>query len=286
MMDKIKGLAILAVALLVMTAIGAAVLYTEVEDLRNEKERLAVREEVYRSLMSLESDVQDVLISANDNLVNAAAKLSDTGLNGTDARAIMNEALANMTYGVDMVTIDTHGVIVACEPVEYQGIEGTNISDQAQVIRMLSSHMPVMSEVFMMTEGFAASDMEVPIFTEDGTFNGSLSITLDIESIIRDKVEALNLTSGFQITCLQDDGLEVYDTDEDQIGRNLFTDPIYENYTETLAFMHEMLGSSNGYGTYEYYESVDSGNLVSKEVYWSSFGMHGISWTLMFIHVL
>jgi branched-chain amino acid transport system substrate-binding protein len=191
-----------------------------------------------------------------------------------------------VTYGIDVVTIDTRGVIVASEPAAFQGVEGTNISDQSQVRMMLGNHLPVMSEVFMMAEGFMASDMELPVFTEDGRFNGSLSVTLDIEDIIRDIVEPLNLASGFQITCLQDDGLELYDTDEDQIGRNLFTDPVYENYTEVLEFMHELLGSNNGYGTYEYYESLESGKLVTKEVYWTSFGMYGMAWSLLYIHVL
>ncbi|MHC1710335.1 MAG: hypothetical protein AB9819_08025 [Methanomassiliicoccales archaeon] len=80
--------------------------------------------------------------------------------------------------------------------------------------------------------------------------------------------------------------MEVYDTDEAQIGRNLFTDPAYANYTETLEFMHQVLGSSSGYGTYEYYDSLETGNLVAKEVFWTGFGLHGTYWTLMFIHVL
>lgn len=261
-------------------------MYAQNENLRRENQELAVREESYRSLMAMQSEVQDGLMEASEELARGAALLSSSGLSGTEARAVMNEVLGNIAYGIDVVTIDVHGVIVASEPSAYHGTEGTDISGQEQVQRMLATRMPVMSQVFRMVEGFMASDMQMPVFDAEGRFIGSLSITLDIEGMIRERAEALGPSSGFQITCLQDDGLEVYDTDEGQIGRNLFTDPAYANYTETLEFMHQVLESSSGYGTYEYYDSLESGNLVAKEVFWTGFGLHGTQWTLMFIHVL
>ncbi|MDD1772262.1 MAG: hypothetical protein LUQ09_05010 [Methanomassiliicoccales archaeon] len=285
-MDKFEGMAVVTVAMLLVVGVGAAMFYGQAEDAKDERDEMAVREWAYRSLMALETDVQDELVSASRNLTQASLMLSGTGLNGTAARSIMNDVLANVTNGINVVTIDADGIIVAAEPSSYRSVEGTDISDQTQVVKMLNNHLPVMSQVFQMVEGFMASDMELPVFDGNGTFIGSISVTMDIEEIVRDKVEALDLPSGFQVTCLQDDGLEVYDTDEGQIGRNLFTDPIYANYTETLDFMHEMLMSNNGYGTYEYYESLESQEPVTKEVYWSGIGMHGMSWTLMFIHVV
>ncbi len=285
-MDKSKYIITMAVAFLVVASAMAAMFYLQSEELRQERDELAVREDVYRALMAMQSDVQDEIVQVSDELAKGTARLGAIGLNGTEARAVMNEVLDNVTYGIDAVTIDTQGVIVASEPSAYHGAEGVNISGQEQVRRMITTHMPVMSQVFMMVEGFMASDMQMPVFDAEGRFMGSLSVTLGIESMLRDKVEALDLATGFQITCLQDDGLEVYDTDEEQIGRNLFTDPAYANYTETLEFMHQVLESNNGYGIYEYYESLGSGELVTKEVYWAVFGMHGMSWTLLFIHVL
>lgn len=285
-MDKTSNFAAIAVALLMVATIGATFLYAQNENLRQENEELAVREEVYRSLMAMQSEVQDGLVKASQELARGAALLSELGLNGTGTRAVMNEMLDNIAYGIDAVTIDTSGTIIASEPSAYQGAEGVDISGQEQVQRMIFTRMPVMSQVFRMVEGFMASDLQMPVFDPDGRFIGSLSVTLDIEGMIRERAEALGLSPGFQITCLQDDGLEVYDTDEAQIGRNLFTDPAYADHTATLEFMHQVLGSSSGYGTYEYYDSLESGNLVTKESFWTDFGMHGTYWTLMFIHVL
>lgn len=285
-MDKIKVLAMGAVVILAIAGISAAFLYTQGQEALEDKERFEVREDMSRSLTEVQSEAQNVLASVYRNLTEASVRLRTIGLNGTAARAVLNDLMANVNNAVDVVTIDVQGVIVAAEPAVYHEVEGTNISDQAQVRRMSDTMMPVMSDVFMMAEGFPAADMEVPVFTTDGRFNGSVSVALDMESMLRGIVNADLDTERFQFTCLHTNGLELYDTDEDQIGRNLFTDPAYANYTETLEFMHGITRQSQGYGTYEYYQTLDSRELVEKEVYWSSFGLYGAEWRLLVIHVL
>lgn len=285
-MDKYEGMAVIAAAMLLVAGVGALLFYDQAQEAAEGKDELAARGMACSSLMSLQASIQGELASVYENLTYASSELIIAGLDGTDAREVLGGILSNVTYGVDAVTIDATGTIIAAEPAAYQGSEGTDISDQPQVQAMMRHHLPVMSEVFVMVEGFTASDMEVPVFDGNGTFTGSVSVTLDMERLIQGKADLLGLPEGFQVTCLQDDGLEVYDTDADQIGRNLFTDPAYQNYTETLDFMRGMLQSSSGYGTYEYYQTLESRELVGKEVYWTSIGMHGASWTLLVIHVL
>jgi hypothetical protein len=151
---------------------------------------------------------------------------------------------------------------------------------------MHETMMPVMSDVFTMVEGFEATDMEAPVFDQDGSFVGSVSVTINIQKMVQEIAEEELNGTAFQFTCLQRDGVEIYDTDGAQIGRNLFTDAVYRNYTETLAFMHQVVQTSQGHGTYQYYRSVTSGDLVNKEVYWSSFGLHGTEWRLLVIRVM
>lgn len=286
LMDKLKWFALAFVSILVLAGIGTTIIYLKGEDTRRVNESLAVRMEMQTELSSIQHKVWGQLSSVSENLTKASMGLRTTGLNGTEARAILHDLIVNVTYEVDVVTIDVNGRIVAAEPERYHDVEGIDISGQSQVQRMLTTMMPVMSDVFVMAEGFTATDIEVPVFTTGGVFNGSVSVALDLESMIRDIVDASMDTDMFQFTCLQTDGLEVYDTDEDQIGRNLFTDPAYENYTEVLVFMHDLIKEDQGYGTYEYYRSLESKQLVGKEVYWSSVGMYGVDWRLLVIHAL
>ncbi|MHC1710336.1 MAG: hypothetical protein AB9819_08030 [Methanomassiliicoccales archaeon] len=197
-MDKHSYFAVIAVALVMVATIGATFLYAQNENLRLENDKLAVHEEMYRALMTMQSDVQDDLARTSEELARGAALLGASGLNGTETRAVMVDVLGNIPHGIDVVTIDVNGIIVASEPSAYHGAEGVDISQQEQVQRMITTRMPVMSQVFRMVEGFMASDMQMPVFDDDGRFIGSLSVTIDIEGMIRERAEALELSSELQ----------------------------------------------------------------------------------------
>lgn len=240
-LPKVQGFTVVLVLLLVMSGIGFTVLYAQSTGSAKERSELTARVEMTEALNSIQARAWSELVQADENLTQASIDLRSTGLNGTAARAIMNGLLENLTYGVDIVTVDANGTIVAAEPSDYQGSEGRDIGDQAQVVRLHQTLMPVMSKVFAMVEGFEAADMQVPVFDQEGRFIGSVSVTLNLQEMLKDIVNEELAGTSFQFTCLQTDGAELYDTDEAQVGRNLFTDPIYQNYTETLAFMRQVV---------------------------------------------
>ena len=282
-LPKVQGFTVVLVVLLVMAGAALTVMYVQNNGTANERSELAERLSMSEALDRIQARADAALVSADENLTEASISLRTTGLNGTAAREVLNDTLDDIPYGVDVVTVDLNGIIVAAEPSQYHDSEGVNISGQAQVVRLHQTMMPVMSDIFAMVEGFEASDIEVPVFDLDGRFIGSVSVTMNLEQMLEDIVSEELSGTSFQFTCLQTDGMEVYDTDEDQIGRNLFTDPIYQNYTETLAFMHGVVQTSQGHGTYQYYRSVASHELIDKEVYWSTFGLHGAEWRLLVI---
>ena len=285
-MDKTKILAMSLIIVIVLAGAAVLVVNNNNDGVRKERDRDAVRMQMQSELSSVQHKVWAELSSVSENLTAASLALGATGLDGSAAKAVLNGLLANLSYEVDVVTINASGVIVAAMPAAYSDVEGTDISGQSQVLRMLLTRMPVMSDVFVMAEGFTAADIEVPVFTPDGLFIGSVSAALDLESMMRVIVTSSVDTAKFQFTCLQTDGMEVYDTDEAQIGLNLFTDPAYHNYTAVLTFMHGLLGETDGYGTYEYYRTLGSKDLVQKEVYWSSVGLYGVEWRLLLIHAI
>jgi hypothetical protein len=285
-LPKVQGFTVVLILLLVMSGIGFTVLYAQNTGSAKERSDLTARVAMAEALNSIQARAWSELVRADENLTQASIDLRSTGLNGTAARTIMNGLRENLTYGVDIVTVDVNGTIVAAEPSYYQGSEGRYIGDQAQVVRLHQTLMPVMSKVFAMVEGFEAADMQVPVFDQEGRFIGSVSVTLNLQEMLKDIVNEELAGTSFQFTCLQTDGTELYDTDEGQIGRNLFTDPIYQNYTETLTFMRQVVQTPQGHGAYQYYRSVASGELVNKEVYWSSFGLYGTEWRLLMIRAM
>ncbi len=274
------------VAVIAMAGAGMSLLYVQGEEALREKDDIAARQEMLASLSMIQTGTDEALQHAYRELTNASVALRATGLEGEGARAVLSALAAGVPHAVDAVTIDASGTIVTAMPAEYQGAEGADISDQPQVRYMLENMMPVMSEVFVMVEGFAASDLEVPVFDAEGRFNGSVSVALDLSGMMGELVERHLDLSRFQFTCLQTDGTEIYDTDGSQIGRDLFTDPAYQNHTAVLETMERVVAEGQGHATYRYHRTLGSEELVDKEVYWGSGGLFGASWRLMVIRVL
>jgi hypothetical protein len=285
-LPRVKGFTIVLVVLVVAAGIGLTIMYAQNYGAAKEKSDVYEQLAMTEALSRIESRSWHQLAKVSQNLTNASVALRSIGLDGSEARAVMADLWsATQPYSVDIVTVDRDGFIVAAYPAQYQSSEGKDIGNQTQIVTLHRTLMPVMSDIFTMVEGFEASDMEVPVFDANGAFNGSVSVTINIQQMVKDIVKA-EMPARFQFTCLQPDGMEVYDTDEAQIGRNLFTDPIYQNFTEVLTFMSNLVKTPQGHGTYSYLRSVSSGEVVNKEVYWSSFGFYGAEWRLLVIRAM
>jgi hypothetical protein len=283
---KARILAVALVAVVVIFAVGMSLLYLQNESTMKEMDRIAIKQEMRDTLDRIGSAVWSEMGNITKHLNKASDELRTTGLDGEDARAVLADLKAKLPYAVDVVTIDRTGVIVAAYPSEYSDVEGVDISDQPQVQEMLRTMRPVASDVFVMAEGFPASDMESPVFDPSGMFIGSVSAAIDLSAMMKDIVDACLDRERFQFTCLQIDGTEIYDSDGAQIGKNLFNDSVYADHPEMLEFMQSVVDQRDGYGTYRFYRSLDSQDLVDKQAYWTSFGMTEANWRLMVIHVM
>ena len=79
---------------------------------------------------------------------------------------------------------------------------------------------------------------------------------------------------------MQPDGLIFYDQDKMEIGRNLFTDQLYEPFEELRVLGSEISQKESGLGEYSFF-SRGMNTVVMKEVKWSSVGLHGTQWRLI-----
>ena len=167
-MDRMRLTAVVLIIALIFSVAGSALVIMQKDDVQKERNGETAKVEMQATLSEVQVKVWAEFRSVSENLTAASALLKTTGLNGTAARAVLSGLFANVSYGVDVITINASGVAVAAMPSKYVSIEGKDISNQSQVQRMLSTKMPVMSDVFVMAEGFTAADIEVPVFTASG----------------------------------------------------------------------------------------------------------------------
>jgi hypothetical protein len=216
----------------------------------------------------------------------ACQQLSTTGLTGSAADKVLSDLYTqNSDVVVNAATADKNDVLVAVQPGNYSDIVGKNIASQEQNIEMHKTMRPALSNLIGLVEGFPGIVMVAPVFNADGQFIGSLSIVFQpyelIHPIIADSIQGV-----YTIYALQGNGTLIYDAGSEQ-GKNIFTDPDYQGYTELQTFIHKVVDTQSGYGTYSYYDDLQASRpLVSKEGYWTTIGIYNTDWRLVIARTL
>jgi hypothetical protein len=247
-------------------------------------------------LLDLQRDIQNELDRMDRDLFTAAGELARTGLDGEEARRILSGLAARYPYVADACAVDKNGKIVAVEPAAYHEFTGSDISGQEQVRRLWETGHPVLSSVFTAVEGFPAVDLERPVFPvsyqhsyhsrEARMFNrqneliGSVSLLIKPEQFFASFTVPELQGQQPEMMVTQKDGYVVYDSDSSQIGRNVFNDSFYQDYTGLPALTRRTAAERGGVGTYVP-PAQPSQKQVVKRSAWTTVGLHGTEWRLI-----
>ncbi len=232
-------------------------------------------------LTAARTGIQAALDRLDDDLAAAARELGHTGLGTAAARDVLRRLAAAHPDVVDFSTVSATGVMLAVEPREYRTAEGSDISGQEQVVRLHKTLRPVLSKTFEAVEGFAAVDLEWPVFDDGGALAGSVSALLDTDAFIGDIVATVPAQADVdKLWAMDTDGLILYDPDAEQVGTDLFLDPMYQPYTDLLALGREIARRPAGSGSYEFLAKGSTTPIV-KDATWGSVGLHGTQWRIV-----
>ncbi|MBI5593972.1 MAG: hypothetical protein HY881_26280 [Deltaproteobacteria bacterium] len=228
--------------------------------------------------------VQSEFDRLDAGLKQAAAQLGVSGLTGDAARKVLAELCGDFSYAVDCATLGPDGKMLTVEPVAYRRFEGADVSGQEQVRRVMQGQKPVFSSVFVSVEGFDALDVEYPVTTGDGKYLGSVSLLFRPEKFLGDIIRPLVEGIPMDITVMETGGRTLYDADEQQIGQNLFSSPLFQPYPSLIALGRQMAMNPSGVGKYTFPDRTTKA-AVTKEAYWQTASMYGTDWRLVGIHV-
>ena len=236
------------------------------------------------TLASAQEQVSSALARLDIGLKNAAGELGKTGLAGEDARRIL-AAIWGFTDPVDCAAIDPQGRMITVEPPKYRAFEGTDISGQKQVQRMLETGKPVLSSVFRSVEGYEAVDVEFPAFRPDGRFIGSISVLFKPEKLLGDVIKPLVKGIPLDIWAMEKGGRILYDADPAQIGLNILTSTEYRSYQQVVRLAEKIVETPQGEGTYRFRKATLNGRDVNKKAYWRTVSLYGTAWRLVGFHL-
>ena len=231
-------------------------------------------------ILKLQDEINDAFAKMDSDVAFAAREIQKTGASGDEGRKVIADLAGLNHYAVDCSFIDAKGIMAIVEPEEYKKYESLDVSGQEQMIRLQRTRRPVMGNVFKSVEGFYASDIEEPVFSARGDFAGSVSILFKPEDLISSVIRSVTNDPSLYIWVIQKDGRIIYDPDPAQIGKMLFSDPLYEPFPDTVAFGRKIAEERTGSGSYNFFD-LGTTKPVTKNAVWTTVGLHGTEWRLV-----
>lgn len=211
------------------------------------------------------------------NLANAA-RIPGTGLDSNETRRMLGETLLEHPWTVSSLVIDKDGIVRTVVPENYRAILGSNWSSTYPVDEVNRLQAPFTSNVLLLGEGFDGVIQSAPVFS-DGKYQGYVDITYRPEVLIGRAVKPVIAGSEYDVWVAQADGRVLYDINGEEIGRNLLSDPIYQD-PGGKEFFSRVVSESSGAGVYRYWDS-DWDRQVTKDAVWATAGIDGAKWRVV-----
>ncbi len=233
-------------------------------------------------LKQAKKDIESTLSEIDKDLKAAAKTLSGVDLKSDEARKILNGLRKFRPYVVDCCIIDADGTKITVEPEEYRQYENADRSSLPYVIELLKEKKPVLSSVYASAEGVNAVSAGYPILSNKGELLGAVKMLIRQELFLKPLVE----DKPCKIWIMQPNGLIIYDPDPEEVGKNVFTDPIYEPFEDLVSFSKTVALSNNGAGSYDFYAGgLQDKTLVKKVAVWDTAGLYGTEWRVVAMEI-
>ena len=231
-----------------------------------------------KAASKIESGILSIMKGIEGPISHAVKETGKAGLNReTEIRKLLQSCNTDRPYVVDSTFIDSKGIMRFIEPKQYQNYEGSDISKQEAIIKMLKTQKPRMGNAFVSVEGIKSIDIEYPVFSKGKQFLGSISMLIKHDELIRSVAEKIEKELGVNCLVMQKDGLILYKTDPMQIGRNTFTDPLYKDFPELIALGKRMIKEKEGKGFYTF-GTPGTKNIVKKRSAWKTVHFFNNDW--------
>ncbi len=176
----------------------------------------------------------------------AAAQNSHVVDLDADGERYLDNVLAENAREVMAISrLTTDGRIVFSTPDS--AVIGHNLNDQAHVRRILTTHEPVVSDLFVSAQGYRTVSLHVPVYKED-RFAGTLGLLLNFDAIARRYLEGVGGGASGYAFLLSQNGVLLYSPVPGLAGRSHAE--ITRGFPEMRALVDRMLAGESGSASY------------------------------------
>jgi hypothetical protein len=232
-------------------------------------------------LVNAKANLENEFESINQKMASAVVSIISTGADSALVRARLLELVYGTTDITDFAWVTPSGIMQIIEPSIYYGSQGTNISSQDHVVKAFATKSPVLSGQFLSKEGFYAAAVIHPVVANNSVL-GAISALFFPEQILENVMKPLFEGQEFELWVMEKGGKILYDQDAAEIGRELFSDPLYAGFPELLTAGHKIADEESGRTSYSFYKTGTK-ETVTKETYWNTFVLYGTEWKVVWV---
>ncbi len=240
----------------------------------------SVKVEMNAVLSDVQAKVDSEIQRIATSVVYASQQLTETGISGDEARAVISALAANSSYIIEAATQNLDRKMMIVEPAAFHVNEGKIIGEQKWLNpNPIGDITPMMTPLIMLIVNNSGCSIVAPIFNADKELIGTVSSIFSPQRLLTDSIAAVPKASNYNFSATQLDGIVVYSASAEFRNKNLFTDPSLSGYTGIIAVAHQTVQQSSGYATY----TVGS---QQRECYWTTISAYGQQWRLVIHHAL
>ena len=204
----------------------------------------------------------------------ASLALSKTGIDGPAARSILLNLTNEDAAVIDCVTIDPNGTVHEVQPTSFESVKGVNLLWQEHINDTINTKHYSGFYFINAVEGIHAVDSEMPIFSENGAFLGTVSLMFNNSQFFGRVLAPYQPGGNSKIWMSKaDDGTILYETDSSQMLLNK-SSSMYQDYPELLKIFDRMSLERTGYATYEFLDE-SHGDTIKKGCCWTTISNDG-----------
>ncbi len=227
------------------------------------------------SIHSINEELNSLSLTTTEN----ADQLAILGLDSPEALDFLKQSLQKYVYAHSSVVIAPNGIVIAAVPEQYADLAGLDWAYQPEVERANTEQVKIVSDVFWLVEGFYGISQSSPIFSADGEYLGYTDITYRPEQMISRQIDPVLTGTPYDIWVTETGGRVIYDATAEEIGRNLFTDPAYQEPGLQEAFQR-IVSDPAGETTYTFWDT-NWQEQVTKTALWGTAGVDGAEWRVV-----
>ncbi|NPU85887.1 MAG: PAS domain S-box protein [Syntrophaceae bacterium] len=144
--------------------------------------------------------------------------------------------------------VDAEGKIVYTYPFN-AAVIGRNISRQKHIREIMTTHKPVISDVFFAVQGYDTVALHVPIL-HNNTYKGSIGITINFQALAKRYLEDIKIGNSGYAWMISRDGTELYCPVPGHTGHSVFEN--CKDFPSILIMAEDMLKGLQGSTTYTF----------------------------------